>query len=516
VDDHNARGVTDVLVIGAGPTGLLLAIVLTRCGVRVTIVDRKPGPTRESRAVVLQARTMEIYAQLGIAERMTAASADVRLVAPGFGRRRFGVVPVGAIGVGLTPFPRLTVLEQSKTESILAGYLAELGVRVGWNATVELPSELPASHDVTVRSPEGTRVIGARYVVGADGVNSIVRRALGIEFEGSTSEHTFFVCDADDVRGLTTDAVNVRLGNAEFLLGFPLPAEGATDHQRIIGLLPPGGGGEIVEPSARAAVARAFGVEWGDSRWFSTYRVQHRVATVFRRGAYFLAGDAGHVHSPVGAQGMNTGLQDAHNLALKLVDVIAGRAPESYLDRYEAERQPVAVRLIASTDRVFGLATSSRRRDRMVRRWLAPILAPAFIQVLPHLPGASRLFGYVSQTRIHYWMDAEDKLRSGGYRDPVVGRRLPWTGDNHDALRTFDWQVHGYGGTDAGPAGAGLSLSAHSFPSTARTPLRGGTLYLVRPDGFVAAKAAPADAVRVFARAVPWATAAPAAGPSRH
>ena len=514
--DESAHSSTDVLVIGAGPTGLLLAIVLAARGVRVTIVDRKSGPTRESRAVVLQARTMEIYAQLGIADRMTAASADVRLVAPGFGRRRFGVVPVGAIGVGLTPFPRLTVLEQSKTESILVDHLAQLGVRVGWDATVELPPALPASRDITVSSPEVSRVIRARYVVGADGVNSTVRRALGIGFEGSTYEHTFFVCDADEARGLTANAVNVRLGDAEFLLSFPLRTEGAADHHRIIGLLPPGGAGDVVEESARAAAARVFGVEWGDSRWFSTYRVQHRVATVFRRGAYFLAGDAGHVHSPIGAQGMNTGLQDAHNLALKLVDVIAGRAPESYLDRYEAERQPVAVRLIASTDRVFALATSSRRRDRVVRRWLAPILAPAFVLVLPRLPGASRLFGYVSQTRIHYWMDAEDKLRSAGQRDPVVGRRLPWTGDNHDVLRSFEWQVHGYGGTDAAPAGAALALPAHSFPSTARTPLRGGTLYLVRPDGFVAAKAAPQDAVRVFARALPWpATAARAGGPIR-
>ncbi len=502
--DPGAENTTDVLVIGAGPTGLLLAIVLAVRGVRVTIVDRKPGPTRESRAVVVQARTMEIYAQLGISERMTAASADVRLFAPGFGRHGFGVVPIGAIGTGLTPFPGFTVLEQSQTESILTEYLAELGVRVGWNATVTLPPALPASRDVTVGFAEESRVIRARYVVGADGSNSMVRRALGIEFEGSSYGHTFFVCDADGLRGLTADAINVRLGDAEFLLSFPLGAEGVPGHQRLIGLLPPGGVGDIVEASARAAVARMFGVEWGDSRCFSTYRVQHRVATVFRRGSYFLAGDAGHVHSPVGAQGMNTGIQDAHNLALKLIDVIAGRAPESSLDRYEAERQPVAVRLIASTDRVFGIATSPRRRDRVLRRWLAPLLAPAFIHMLPHLPGASRLFGYLSQTRIHYWMDAEDKLRSAGRRDPVVGRRLPWTGDNYDALRSFDWQVHGYAGTDAAPAGASLALPAHSFPSTGRTALRGGMLYLVRPDGFVAAKATPANAVRVFARALPW------------
>jgi 2-polyprenyl-6-methoxyphenol hydroxylase-like FAD-dependent oxidoreductase len=494
----------DVLVIGAGPTGLLLAIVLATRGVRVAIVDRKTGPTVESRAVVLQARTMEIYDQLGIAGRMAAASTEVRLVVPGFGRRRFGRVKVGAIGTGVTPFPRLTVLEQSKTETILGAYLAELGVAVGWNATVELPKGFAAAGGVTVRLPEGSRVIRARYVVGADGSNSAVRRALGIDFAGSTYGHTFFVCDGEQAQGLVADAVNLRLGEGEFLLTFPLDADNASGHHRIIGLLPPTGEGDIVESSARSAVDRAFGVRWGPSKWFSTYRVQHRTAAVFRQGDVFLAGDAAHVHSPVGAQGMNTGLQDAHNLALKLVDVLAGRAPDSYLDRYEAERRPVALRLMSSTDRVFGLATSSTPRARWVRRRVAPALAPLVIRVLPLVPGSSRFFEYLSQTRIHYWMDAGEKARTRGRRDPVVGRRLPWTGTNYGSLRSFEWQVHGYGGADATALGAALDLPAHSFPSIARTALAPRMLYLVRPDGFVAAKAAPSHAERDFGAALPW------------
>ncbi|WP_394770650.1 FAD-dependent monooxygenase [Lacisediminihabitans sp.] len=494
----------DVLVIGAGPTGLLLAVVLARRGVRVAIVDRKAGPTVESRAVVLQARTMEIYDQLGIAGRMAAASTEARFVVPGYGRRRFGKLKVGAIGEGVTPFPRLTVLEQSKTESILGAHLAELGVSVGWNATVELPEGLAASGEVVVRSPEGVRRIRARYVVGADGSNSAVRRALGIDFAGSTYGHTFFVCDADQAVGLVADAVNLRLGDAEFLLTFPLDADNAAGHHRIIGLLPPTGGGDIVESSARAAVDGAFGVRWGQSKWFSTYRVQHRTAAVFRKGHVFLAGDAAHVHSPVGAQGMNTGLQDAHNLALKLVDVLSGRAPESYLDRYEAERRPVALRLMSTTDRVFGLATSSTPRARWVRRRVAPVLAPFVIRVLPRLPGSSRFFEYLSQTRIHYWMDAGAKQRENGRRDPVVGRRLPWTGGNYVSLRSFEWQVHGYGGSDAAEVGAALGVPAHSFASIGRTALAPGLLYLVRPDGFVAAKAAPSHAERVFGAALPW------------
>ncbi|CAN5236513.1 FAD-dependent monooxygenase [soil metagenome] len=495
---------TDVLVIGAGPTGLLLAIVLATRGVRVRLVDRKAGPTRESRAVVLQARTLEIYDQLGLAERMIAASTATRLVAPGYGRRRFGVLAIGALGRGLTPFPRLTVLEQSKTESILGERLAELSVPIEWNTEVEPAKDIADSGSVTVRSPAGRRVIRARYVVAADGSNSLVRRSLGIDFDGSTNPHSFFVCDTDHTRGLTAGAVNLRLGDAEFLLSFPLGGDEGAGHHRIIGLLPVRGGG-IDEASARATVDEVFGVSWSDSHWFSTYRVQHRVASSFRGGRVFLAGDAAHVHSPVGAQGMNTGLQDAHNLALKFAEVIRGTATEEYLDRYEAERRPVAVRLIAATDRVFGLATSSTRRARLVRRRVAPLLAPLVIRGLSRVRGASRIFGYLSQTRIHYWMDAEDKQRSGGRRDRVVGRRLPWTGSNYDVLRSFEWQVHGYGGADAGPVGAALGIASHRFPSPGTTGLTSHRLYLVRPDGFVAAAAAPAEAARAFAAAMPTA-----------
>jgi 2-polyprenyl-6-methoxyphenol hydroxylase-like FAD-dependent oxidoreductase len=454
--------------------------------------------------VVLQARTLEIYDQLGMAERMTAASADARLVAPGYGRRRFGVLAIGPLGRGLTPFPRLTVLEQSKTESILGERLAELSVPIEWNTEVEPATDVADSGSVTVRSPEGSRVIHARYVVGADGSNSLVRRSLGIDFEGSTNAHSFFVCDTDHTKGLTAGAVNLRLGDAEFLLSFPLGGDETGGHHRIIGLLPLRGA-VIDEAAARATVDEVFGVSWSDSHWFSTYRVQHRVASSFRRGRVFLAGDAAHVHSPVGAQGMNTGLQDAHNLALKLAEVIDGSAPDEYLDRYEAERRPVAVRLIAATDRVFGLATSSTRRARLVRRRVAPLLAPLVIRVLPRVTGASRLFGYLSQTRIHYWMDADEKLRSHGRRDRVVGRRLPWTGTNYEVLRSFEWQVHGYGGADAARVGAALGIASHRFLSPGTTGLTPDLLYLVRPDGFVAAAAPPAEALRVFAAAMPTA-----------
>lgn len=494
---------TDVLVVGAGPTGLMLANWLRKLGAGVVIVDAKAGPTRESRAVVLQARTMEILDQLGIVDTVLAEAEDVRSIEPGYGRKRFGVVPIGTLGAGTTPYPRLYVLEQSKTERILYDNLRALGADVLWNHALDDVTQQEVDGDTSVLATavvEGEQVsISARFCVGADGSGSAVRRLLGIGFKGVTNEHTFFVCDADDVLGLRHESVNVRFGDEDFLLTFPL---GGERHHRLIGTVP-FTGSDVTESVARDRADRVYGVTWGESAWFATYRVHHRVASAFRQGPFFLAGDAGHVHSPVGAQGMNTGLQDAHNLAFKVVDVLRGGVPEASLDRYEAERRPVALRLISTTDRVFGFVTSSRRRDRMVRRRLAPLVAPVFIRILPSLPVASRLFQYLSQTRIHYWMSDDAKRRSGGRRDPVVGRRLPWNGENHASLRDCAWQVQGYGPLD--PAVVAevrreLGVPVHTFPPDRRAHLERSTFYLVRPDGFVAAKAAPGIAVSEFVR----------------
>lgn len=262
----------------------------------------------------------------------------------------------------------------------------------------------------------------------------------------------------------------------------------------------------------RSRLEQVFGVVWGESLWFSTYRVQHRVASAFRQGPFFLAGDAAHVHSPVGAQGMNTGLQDAHNLALKIVDVIQGRTPDASLDRYEAERRPVAQRLVRTTDRAFGIVTSDLPGSRLVRRWAIPLFATVAARFIPRLGGASRLFEYISQVRIHYWMSDEEKKQARGKRHAVIGRRLPWTGDNFDCLRDARWQVHGYGDVSPDAAArleAELGIPVRLFPYAVHERLDVGAFYLVRPDGFVAAQAWPNAAVGVFRKWLPGLGASP-------
>jgi len=503
---------TDVLVVGAGPTGLMLANWLARLGVGVIVIDGKAGPTTESRALVVQARSMEIYDQLGIAEEVLAQAVPVRSIAPGFGTRVFGRIPIGEIGAGTTPYSSLFVLEQSRNEHILNDNLRRLGGEVFWGHELErlepdnVDTDSAADGDplsgvtASIRGSRGAVMVRARYCVGADGTNSAVRQLTGIPFEGATNEHLFYVCDAVGVTGLVSGAVNIRPAPHDVLLSFPM---GQGERHRVIGILRTPDD-TVAEEAVRARLDLVYGVGWIGTRWFSTYRVHHRVAAEFRRGPIFLAGDAAHVHSPVGAQGMNTGLQDAHNLALALGDVFAGRAPDASLDRYEEERRPVARRLVSTTDRVFAAVTSERWIASAVRRGVIPLVGPIAVRLLPRITGAPRLFEYVSQVRIHYWMSEKDRAR--GRRGATVGRRLPWSGGNFAVLRSATWQVHAYGSVNPSTVdqlGAQLGVPVHTFPAPSTPRLRAGTFYLVRPDGFVAAHATASEAAEVFRASLP-------------
>jgi 2-polyprenyl-6-methoxyphenol hydroxylase-like FAD-dependent oxidoreductase len=469
----------EVLVVGAGPTGLMLANWLTRLGVDVLVTDTKDGPTRESRALVVQARSLEIYDQLGIGDQVLEAARRAEGFAPGFGPRAFGRVPLGPLGLKVTPYPYIEVLEQSRNEEILYDNLRKLGGDVSW----ECPVTAVVQTEDGISAKVGNDTVRARFCVGCDGANSVVRRSRRIGFDGATNPHRFFVLDALNVSGLVADSINARPNGTDFMVAFPMRGDGSW---RLIGAVR---ADEVDEDGARSRLERIFGVKYEKSRWFATYRVHHRVAAAFRDGPFFLAGDAAHVHSPVGGQGMNTGLQDAHNLAFKLADVLRGDRKDKWLDRYEAERRPVARKLVSTTDRMFGLITSNRLPVRTLRRLVVPLIAPIGVRLLPRSSAGSRLFQYVSQTRIHYRLGAA----TDGRRDPVVGRRLPWTGSNYAVLRAAEWQVHAYGGVAAADV-PDLGMPVHVFPPAPGTPLRPGLLYLVRPDGFVAARSEPGDA----------------------
>lgn len=478
---------TEVLVVGAGPTGLMAGVVLCRRGVPAVVVDRKAGPTRESRALAVHARSMEVYDQLGLADAVLAGSYPAVRLQIGGSARASGP-DIARLQGGATRFPGIQIFEQSRNEELLVSALTAGGGDIRWqHRLVDLVDHTALRKgrvEALLEGPDGDLVrVRARWCVGADGAASAVRRELNLPFEGKTDDATFWVADVRDVRGVPDQAVNIRPGRRTFAAVFPL---GPGGHIRLLGLADRD---TITQEEALATVRAEFALEHGPVEWFSSYRVHHRVAARFRVGSIFLAGDAAHVHSPVGGQGMNTGLQDAHNLATLLADVAQNRLDARALDRYERERRPVALILVNVTDRAFGVIGRRGWSAALVRRSLGR-LAFGVLSLATTTALGARLGGYIGQYRIRY------RYTDGAHRpvwaqDPVVGLRLPPVGDNQRALDTMAWQLHTYGaGEVVRPDVPAWLEGPREFGTDRHGRLRSDRLYLVRPDQFVAASIA--------------------------
>jgi 2-polyprenyl-6-methoxyphenol hydroxylase-like FAD-dependent oxidoreductase len=485
---------TDVLIVGAGPTGLVLALWLGRLGVRVRIVDKTAEPGATSRAVAVQARTLEFYGQVGLADAVVERGRKALAANLWVAGRRVAHAVFGDMGTGLSPYPYALIFSQDEHERLLIDRLAEAGLAIE-RRTELIGFEETAGHLIaSLRRPDGSmETCTAAYIAGCDGAHSVVRQAVGIGFPGGTYAHLFYVADVEASGEAINDEVHVAFDPADFLVVFPLKDEG---HARLIGTVL-----EEVERQHEQLswqdVSRRV-IEWmridvERVHWFSTYRVHHRVADHFRSGRAFLLGDAAHIHSPVGGQGMNTGIGDAVNLAWKLAAVLHGRANASLLDSYEPERIAFARRLVATTDRVFTSVTSSGAVARRVRLNLVPLLIPALFA----LKAARRaIFRTISQTAVNYRGSSLSEGRAGRVHG---GDRLPWVPadvggvnpDNFTALGSLAWQVHVYGevAPEVAAACGERGLPLHVFrwrPEMGRTGLRRNALYLVRPDGYVA------------------------------
>jgi 2-polyprenyl-6-methoxyphenol hydroxylase-like FAD-dependent oxidoreductase len=479
---------TSVLIIGAGPTGLVLALWVTQQGVPVRIVDKSAGPGTSSRALAVHARALELYRQLGLDAPVMAQGYTVPGVRLWIGGQEKVRVPFNELVSDLTPYGFLHIFPQDEHERLLIERLETRGVRVE-RSTECLGYDDQGDHIVaTLRSPDGqVGEVRAAFIAGCDGARSAVREAMGVGFPGGTYPQTFYVADVAGHGPAYNGDLNVELDEADFLATFPLAPQGRV---RLIGDIKAGehGDGDLTFDDISDRSAKSLGVEVDQVNWFSTYRVHHRVTERFRQGRAFLLGDAAHLHTPVGGQGMNTGIGDAINLAWKLKAVLQGAA-DGLLDTYQAERRAFALRLVATTDQAFTFVASEGRLAQIVRTRIVPAVFPV---ALKSKAVRNFIFRTVSQLTLNYRGMGLDKGRAGRVHG---GERLPWIklgdSDNYAAFARIDWQVHVYGTIEDGLQtwcdNRGVRLECFAWTDAMDgSGLRKDALYLLRPDSYVA------------------------------
>jgi hypothetical protein len=338
--------------------------------------------------------------------------------------------------------------------------------------------------------PEGREeTCEASYIAGCDGARSTVREAIGTGFPGGTYRQLFYVADVEATGRALDGELHADLDEADFLAVFPLAGQGRA---RLIGTVRDGRADRADTLTFEDVSNRAINnlkVDVRKVNWFSTYHVHHRVTEHFRKGRAFLLGDAAHIHSPAGGQGMNTGIGDAINLAWKLAAVLRGDAPDKLLDSYEAERIGFARRLVATTDRVFNFATADGRIADILRTRVAPVLLPG---VMRFEWAREFLFRTVSQITLNY---RGGPLSEGKAGDVNGGDRLPWVARDHEdnfaTLATMAWQVHVYGNASAELnrwcSQHHIALNIFEWSEEAKAAgLARDAAYLLRPDTYVA------------------------------
>jgi 2-polyprenyl-6-methoxyphenol hydroxylase-like FAD-dependent oxidoreductase len=455
---------TDVLIAGAGPTGLTLAIDLARRGVQCRLIDKAEAPATTSRALGVQARTLECFEHLGIADQAVAAGLPMHGIRLHSDRK---IIAHIAFQNTDSKYGYVLSLPQSGTERLLTERLnAE-------NIPIERGCELLSARDTGDRvealvSKNGqTEPIECKYLAGCDGAHSKARQQAGIAFEGSAFPEKFLLADLSIDGYPTRDEANVYLQEGRIVAIFPMP----DGHYRIV-LEDPGqqdGDPTLEEIQKAIDLYGPAGVRVHDSIWTSRFHISQRQVTAYRSGRTFLLGDAAHIHSPIGGQGMNTGIQDALNLGWKLALAVEGKAAPELLDSYNAERRPVGARLLHATGAATHVALAAN-----------PLLEGIRNQVIHSLTS----FNVVQ----HEMQRAISQIAVNYHDSPIVtqgGERLQMPATNgmrHLLLASKNSPIAQLATSDYGPY---VDQQEPSPPN--------GKATLLRPDGYVGLKAHAAD-----------------------
>ena len=488
---------TQVLIVGAGPTGLVLALWLTHQGVAVRIVDQASGPGTTSRALAVHARTLELYRQMHLDAPIVERGYTVPGARLWLGGEQKARVPFNELVSDLTPYGFLHIFPQDEHERLLLERLTTLGVHVEYRTELLSFTEVNGHVAATLRGPDGVDFSqDADFIAGCDGARSKVRERMGTGFPGGTYAQIFYVADVEGDGSAFNGDLNVEFDESDFLAIFPLAHK---DRIRLIGAIRPAEGSApetLTFDDIKDRAVSYLKLKVGKVNWFSTYRVHHRVTDSFRKGRAFLLGDAAHIHTPVGGQGMNTGIGDAINLAWKLKAVLAGLANEQLLNTYEPERRAFALRLVKTTDKAFKFAAAQGPVAEIVRTRLAPLVLP---QIVKFESVREYIFRVLSQITLNY---RDGGLGEGHAGSVHGGERLPWVrfdkSDNYAALEDMTWQIHVYG--DATPTlrewchNQNVPLHCYAWRAAFDgVGLVKDALYFLRPDTYIGLASAEQD-----------------------
>lgn len=499
-----------IFISGAGPTGLLLSIWLTRLNVPHRVVDPNLTTGTTSRAIIVHARVLEFYDQLGFADRIVAAGVQIESFTITYAGKRRTTIPYGNAGEGQSKYPFMLSLGQDEHEAILQDELYKRGGKVERGRRVTAMEDKGDHVEVAISDgKEGSsgndEVIKAGYVAGCDGAHSTIRKCAGMKMEGGTYGRRFFVADVNATGSALPgpSVVNMCLSSDDFCLAIRMKGD---NRARLIGFTPENlGDGDITFEDCLPSIMRNLGPDttFHKVNWFSHYKVHHRHADHFLKGRVFVFGDAAHLHSPVGGQGMNTGLGDVTNFAWKFASTYHASAKfdeEALLDTYSTERSAFAKSLVATTDTIFQYVTGSSYLARFIRTIVAPYIVPVVVKMINVAPA---VYARTAQLAISYQASAiSSNVGMSGNRAGTIhaGQRLPWVpnavsaagetlSSNLVTLNQVSWQAHVFGSAawaEEVLREGGIAIHAYEWSRAAREKGFGkDVLYLVRPDGHV-------------------------------